>query len=111
MVLSLSLPEPMCIGALDASGRAFFCVSAALGPRGCLRFTIYGPGKSGALRESEINSRLCAMGGFNPDEWELPPKPKWMRWRTYKRAEEKFDGYEAVLEEQVVRLAAKFVRI
>jgi hypothetical protein len=51
------------------------------------------------------------MGGFNPDEWELPPKPKWMRRRTYQRAEEKFDGYEAVLEEQVVRLMGKLLRI
>jgi hypothetical protein len=61
--------------------------------------------------KARINSRLCAMGGFNPDEWELPPKTKWMRWRTYKRAEEKFDGYEAVSEEQVVRQAGKLLRI
>jgi hypothetical protein len=27
---------------------------------------------------------LCSVGGFNPDEWDFPPKPKWMRWRTYK---------------------------
>jgi hypothetical protein len=61
--------------------------------------------------KAKINSRLCAMGGFNPDEWDLPPKPRWMRWRTYRRAEEKFDGYEAVLEEQVVRLMGKLLRI
>jgi hypothetical protein len=64
--------------------------------------------------KARINSRLCAVGGFNSDEWELPPKPKWMRWQAYERAEEKFDGYEAVLDEQVVqvvRLAAKLVGI
>jgi hypothetical protein len=46
-----------------------------------------------------IKSRLCTSGGFDPDEWDLPPKPKWMRWRTYNRMVEKFDGYEAMIEE------------
>jgi len=42
---------------------------------------------------------LCAMGGFNPVEWDLAPKPKWMRWATYNRAEAKFDRYERVLDD------------
>jgi hypothetical protein len=46
-----------------------------------------------------IKSRLCSIGRFAPDEWELPPKPKWMRWRTYNRMVEKFDRYEAMVEE------------
>jgi hypothetical protein len=46
-----------------------------------------------------IKSRLCSIGGFDPDEWDLPPKPKWMRWRTYNRMVERFDRYEAMLEE------------
>src|SRR6516225_3390783 len=46
-----------------------------------------------------IKSRLCSIGGFNPDEWDLPPKPKWMRWRTYNRVVERFDRYEAMVEE------------
>jgi hypothetical protein len=45
-----------------------------------------------------IKSRLCSIGGFAPDEWDLPPKPKWMRWRTYNRMVEKFDQYEAMVE-------------
>jgi hypothetical protein len=49
--------------------------------------------------KAKINSRLCSIGGFDPDEWDLPPKPKWMRWRTYNRIVEKFDRYEAMLEE------------
>jgi hypothetical protein len=40
---------------------------------------------------AKIKSRLCSIGHFDPDEWDLPPKPKWMRWRTYDRAVEKFD--------------------
>jgi len=48
---------------------------------------------------AKIKSRLCSVGGFDPDEWELPPKPKWMRWKTYNRMVEKFDRHEATVEE------------
>ena len=48
---------------------------------------------------AKIKSRLCSVGGFDPDEWELPPKPKWMRWGTYNRMVEKFDRYDAMVEE------------
>ena len=57
--------------------------------------------------KARINSRLCSIGGFNPDEWDLPPKPKWMRWATYTRAEEKFDGYERVLDEGIAALVMR----
>jgi hypothetical protein len=40
--------------------------------------------------QSKIKSRLCSIGKFDPDKWDLPPKPKWMRWRTYNRYEERF---------------------
>lgn len=59
--------------------------------------------------KAKINSRLCLIGGLNPSDWEFPPKPKWMRWRTYKRAEEQFDRYEAVLDEGSLALVAKFM--
>src|SRR5215472_3305447 len=36
--------------------------------------------------QEKIKSRLCSIGGFDPDEWDLPPKPKRMRWKTYNRA-------------------------
>jgi len=48
---------------------------------------------------AKIKSRLCSVGGFEPDEWELPPKPKWMRSKTYNRMVEKFDRHEAMVEE------------
>jgi hypothetical protein len=57
--------------------------------------------------EAKINSRLCSIGGLDPNEWDLPPKPKWMRWRTYNRAVAKFDRYESILDEGVVELALK----
>jgi hypothetical protein len=57
--------------------------------------------------QAKIRSRLCSIGGLDPEEWDFPPKPKWMRWKTYNRAEEKFDRYEAILDEGVVELAAR----
>lgn len=59
--------------------------------------------------KDKIKRRLCEIGGFDPEEWELPPKPKWMRWRTYNRAVEKFDGYEDILDEHTIRLVARFM--
>jgi len=54
--------------------------------------------------QAKIKSALCSIGGFDPDEWDFPPKPKWMRWSTYHRAEESFDRYEAILNEGMFEL-------
>lgn len=56
--------------------------------------------------QAKIKSRLCSKGGFDPEEWDFPPKPKWMRWGTYNRAEKAFDRYEAILNEGILELAA-----
>ena len=54
-------------------------------------------------------SALALVADLDPDEWEFPPKPKWMRWRTYDRYERKFDAYEAILDEGCAELLAKFL--
>jgi hypothetical protein len=59
--------------------------------------------------KAKINSRLCSIGGFDPAEWDLPPKPKWMRWKAYNRAKEKFDSYEAILDAGITELALRFL--
>jgi hypothetical protein len=59
--------------------------------------------------QAKINSRLCKRGGFDPDDWSFPPKPKWMRWRTYNHAEEKFDRYQSILDEGTCALMAKLL--
>jgi hypothetical protein len=51
-----------------------------------------------------INSNL---GDCDPDDWELPPKPKWMRWSSYGRLEDRFDSYEDVLDDNLVGLFAR----
>jgi len=57
--------------------------------------------------QSKINSRLCSIGRFDPEDWNFPPKPKWMRWKTYNRLEQKFDRYEDILDSGIERLVAK----
>jgi len=57
--------------------------------------------------KARIKSRLIA--DLDPGEWDLPPKPKGMRWATYNRYEQRFDQYEDVLDHGLVALAAKFL--
>src|SRR5215475_5915815 len=58
------------------------------------------------LGMERIKQRL--IGELDPEEWELPPKPKWMRWKTYNRYVERFERYEAALDagalSQVIKL-------
>lgn len=58
------------------------------------------------MGKARIKSRL--IGDNDPDEWDLPPKPKWMRWSTYDRLESQFDCYEAVLNDGLLELVARF---
>jgi hypothetical protein len=32
------------------------------------------------------------------DEWELPPKPKWMRWNTYERMTDMYRIQQAKID-------------
>jgi hypothetical protein len=46
------------------------------------------------IGQAKIKARLIA--DLDPDEWDLPPKPKWMRWRIaisrWERAEVPIDS-------------------
>ena len=59
------------------------------------------------IGKAKIKSRLIA--DLDPDEWDLPPKPKWMRWRTYNRYVQKFDAYEDILGQNTAELMAPFL--
>jgi hypothetical protein len=46
-------------------------------------------------RAQHMKNKLCDRIG-EPDaseEWDVPPKPKWMRWRTYERLSKRFEKY------------------
>ena len=55
--------------------------------------------------KARIKVRL--IGDCDPDEWDLPPKPKWMRWRTYNRYVDRYDAYEDILDWGTVELVAR----
>ena len=57
------------------------------------------------LGKERIKARLIA--DLDPDQWDLPPKPKWMRWSTYNLYVERYDNYEAILDYGCAALAAK----
>jgi len=58
--------------------------------------------------KAKVKAKLIA--DLDPDDWELPPKRKWMRWRTYDRYVDRFDRYEEILNEGVAELMARFIR-
>jgi hypothetical protein len=46
----------------------------------------------------------------HPREWQLPPKPKWMRWKTYCRFVERFERYEAMLDASALSRVRRLLR-
>jgi hypothetical protein len=58
--------------------------------------------------QAKIKARL--IGDHDPGEWDLPPKPKWMRWRTYQRYLDKYAHYEGVLDEGTFAVLARLLR-
>jgi hypothetical protein len=73
-------------------GATRFCSRQAWGRRVvAYRSQLLGPDDRAHAGQARIKARL--IGDCDPDEWDLPPKPKWMRWRTYNRYVERFDRY------------------
>lgn len=54
---------------------------------------------------ARIKSKL--IGDLDPDEWDLPPKPKWMRWATYDRYVKQHERYSDTLDYGCVALVQK----
>jgi hypothetical protein len=58
--------------------------------------------------QAKIKMHLIA--DLDPDEWDLPPKPKWMRWNTYNRYVSRYERYDEILDggiERLMRMALK----
>lgn len=59
--------------------------------------------------KAKISTRLSRIGGYDPNHWDFPPKPKGMRWRTYNRFEQCFERYENVLDAGLTAVVARFL--
>lgn len=89
-------------------GAERFCSRQTWGGRViAYRSQFLGPDDRAHAGQAKIRSRL--IGDCDPREWDLPPKPKWMRWRTYNRYVQRYDRYEDILEQGIIPLMAKFL--
>lgn len=70
---------------LEAAGRKALFKPANMGTIGRLCVPILGRDNRAHYGQSKLKSRLCSIGQFDPDQWDFPPKPKWIRWKTYNR--------------------------
>ena len=55
----------------------------------------------------KVRIKMRLIGDLEPDEWDLPPKPKWMRWATYNR---QIARYDELLDNGLAVFAAKLGR-
>ena len=78
------------------AGADKFCSRHAWGPQ-VAYLSQFGSGVDRAhLGKARISSRLGATSDLRP--WALPPKPKWMRWRTYNQLAQRYAKYQRFLE-------------
>jgi len=88
-------------------GATRFCSRETWGGQVAYQSQFCDPVNRAHLGKARIKSRL--IDDLDPDEWDLPPKPKRMRWTTYHRLEARFDHYESVLDYGCVALLAKLL--
>jgi hypothetical protein len=58
-----------------------------------------------ACTKANVKARL--LGDADPDDWDLPPRPKGMRRKTYERWEAKYDEAEERLETECALALAR----
>jgi hypothetical protein len=73
-------------------GASKFCSRQAWGRQVAYRSQFQDAATRAQFGKERIKARL--IGDLDPEKWDLPPKPKWMRWKTYNRYIERFDDYE-----------------
>ena len=88
------------------SGATRFCSRQTWGRQVAYASQFETPSDRAWRGKAKIKARLIA--DLDPDVWNFPAKPKWMRWRTYERYVDKHDHYEAILDRLVLSAAAHF---
>jgi hypothetical protein len=72
-------------------GQRFFAGRTSWGERYAYLSQYYGRGARAHYMVGKLCDRIGGPGASY--EWEIPPKPKWMRWRTYERLSKKCEKY------------------
>ena len=107
--ISFARPKIGDFGPLETNGATRFCSRQTWGRQVAYQSQFNDATNRAHAGKERIKSRLIA--DLDPDEWDLPPKPKWMRWKTYNRYVERYDRYEAILDYGCAALAAKLTGI
>lgn len=58
------------------------------------------------LGKARMKARL--LGDCDPDEWELPPRPRGMRAGTYEKLADRFEIYQSKLDDGLAALEKKW---
>jgi hypothetical protein len=90
-------------------GASRFCSRQGWGRRVAYRSQFQNASDRAYFGKERIKARL--IGDLDPEDWELPPKPKWMRWETYNRYVERFDDYEERLDNAFIASGSKRLRL
>ena len=77
-------------------GATRFCSRQAWGKQVAYSTQFKSPFERAISAREKVKSRL--IGDLDPREWELPPKPKWMRWPTYERLAERYRFQQGIID-------------
>ena len=72
-------------------GKRFFAGRRSWGNRFAYLSQYYGPGSRAHYMARKFCDRIGGPGASG--EWDVPPKPKWMRWRTYEHLSARCEKY------------------
>jgi hypothetical protein len=89
-------------------GGAFFASRPAWGRKGAYVSQFLDP--IGRAWRTKAKVKAALRGDEDLDEWDLPPKPKGMRWATRERWVAKYDAGEEMLDAQLVMAAARLLK-
>jgi hypothetical protein len=89
-------------------GRNRFCSREAWGRQVAYATQFASPEYRAQLGQAKIKSRL--IDNLDPDEWDFPLKPKWMRWHSYERYLQRFEAYEEVRDHAFLRSVNRLTR-
>jgi len=89
-------------------GATFFASRHAWGRRAAYGSQFLDP--IGRAWRTKAKVKAALLGDEDPDEWDLPPKPKGMRWATYERWVARYDAAEEMLDEQLTSAAERLMK-
>ena len=89
-------------------GATFFASRHAWGHRAAYASQFLHP--IGRAWRTKAKVKAALLADENPDEWDLPPKPKAMRWATYEQWVARYDAAEEMFYAQLITAAERLMK-